>query len=816
MNPEQTHEQKLDQMSRGTALQQACVHSRHSLFSRARDLFLNVRNIRWRGDEPDDVSDKEVLQLILDFIIHDKEYHSVEDDSLRRRTLYNVSFSVNLLTKKFRDYGKDTPREAFWRNWQYIQKFFRPEDDFGIEGIHCDTVKNFFHGIRVKDFSKLKEAINESMSQALETKCNLAKGAFELAKQKHKNVLDVYSTSQAVIGVEKRNLQKMQRDAKDSGIKRDELTPRINKFTHLLNIKENAFKRLQEQKTVLDKSLQNAEQEFKKVYLELENLSAPTRVEHVYLLTTFLRDIDSVEKMIKACVCAEKIVLDSQGRALLNQEKYAILRILEILGEYGSKKNLSEGVKSLDKEGVINWNLLVSIRNKLQHNEYKIEENRAALDKQIKDFDLTAVVCSEFPEIKKVLIKFQKRLSQISNQPQNTQDYSLRRMHLAPLLISQQDESVLRPFLRWEVDDFVNNAVIQSGLNADDKKNLRQLFESTGRDIQKLDLLKTRYPLGVARKSWSTWMLEFAQRRHGRAGVHMAAFSDPLLLATDENVRKSDARKAKKQPRLVISTILDVLAELEKVTDIISGALALVQSAGVYESVLVSTVPYEASRNNIPAYVAAKKYLQTHEPGLAKIGPQPDFILVPRTYFYGFWRRDRPTLCEEPNPLADVVVVPCKNALVFNSASQKDATVRRYVRDNSVQQVTQAVISHAKFFRISLELQQSPIVMAALEYLMGKIYPLLKLLDKGELNRLLSYERQEELRAQRNFAAHGEMFVELDGAPAEQFMLRYLHFYFVEIEPQLKAEIVKFDAFLLALDEGQLVIFDENTSLRRP
>lgn len=818
MNAEQVHEQKLNQMSAGSVKQRECVESRRSLFNRAKTLFFSVRNVRWAGHEPDEASDKEVLQLILDFIAHDHKYHRIENDDLRRRTLYNISQSVNYLSKKFRDYGKDTDREAYWRNWQYIQKFFRTEDNFGVDGVHSGVVENFYKGIRSKDLSKFKEVVQESLKKVLADKWNLANVAFGLANQKDKSLQEACSGSQAEISKHKRNLVKMQQDSKASDTQRLALAPKIKSVTHLLAINENAFRRLQEQKNTSELELTFAKKEYDNLTRQLLGLNNSKVVENVYLIATFLRDIDSVEKMIEACKCAEKIALDSQGRILSLSEKYAVLRVLEIFGEYGSKKNLSDGVKALDQKGIINWSLLVTIRNKLQHNEYKIEESKAALDRQLEVFDLKTMISNEIPEIKKMLVKFWKRLNQIAGQTESNQKSNLQEIYLSSSLVLNQDESVLRPFSNREISDVVSSAATQYGLSLDDKKSVRELFKFENIGPEKLEALKIRCPSGFSGKSWDLLELELAQRRHGTAGLHMAVFSEPLLLAPDQSAQNSDAWKNKKRPMVVISAILDVINELKKIVALIPQGLDLVQRIGVRESAILSTFSYSAERNAVPGYTAAKKYLQSNDANLSQVSFQSNFVKTGEKVFKNSQGGQVRFVYQQHNQQAvDIIIAPCENSLALDD-EQKKRHVSGYVNRVSNQEVALEVINYAKALLIAFRLRDSPAIMAALEYLMGKIYPLMKLLNEGELNALLSHQRQEELRAQRNFGAHGEMFIELDGPAPEQFILRYLHFYFVTVEPKLKAEMAKFDKFSLVLQsEGAVGILSAPTgSLRCP
>ncbi len=114
---------------------------------------------------------------------------------------------------------------------------------------------------------------------------------------------------------------------------------------------------------------------------------------NLYSMVNYYREIESLEKILD-------ILPDDLNTLDLStlEGKCTIFRILEILGEYVSQKNITPSTRLLDAD--LNWDLLVAVRNRLAHHEWYLSEKRGAVLDRLFNFELTKVVHQDMPFIR--------------------------------------------------------------------------------------------------------------------------------------------------------------------------------------------------------------------------------------------------------------------------------------------------------------------------------------------------------------------------------------------------------------------------------
>lgn len=108
----------------------------------------------------------------------------------------------------------------------------------------------------------------------------------------------------------------------------------------------------------------------------------PAVLPNILDWATYYREQESLEKILEACSEEKLSSLDIETQA----GKTVFLRILQIIGESLTKKNLSDSTRSLAP--LLDFDLLVDVRNRLAHNEWDLFENKF---KDIFDLDYRAL-----------------------------------------------------------------------------------------------------------------------------------------------------------------------------------------------------------------------------------------------------------------------------------------------------------------------------------------------------------------------------------------------------------------------------------------
>lgn len=720
------------------------------------NLFRAIRNLRSFGDESEDNEvDRDILSLIL-FFINEYQYEKETDPQKKLESIHLVLQSAGYLSKRFKGYGKNTDREFFWRNIQYLEKMVTPWITTERSQEEHQAVLEFIEDIRTNDFLRLRVLIEVELEGLLEApECSLKK-ASDGVQDKERELYDCN------VALGKAEAGRASKDKLDSLRAKHE---KLMKEKNLAKYREDRIKQFYDPR------------------------STPT----IYFLTTFFRDVDSIEKMIQACDCAERVLLDSQERVLTLFEKYAILRVFEVLGEYGHDKNLSPRVKALDTERTINWITLTTLRNKLQHLEFKIKENKEILSEQFARIDFKEIIYPDIKEIKKMLCLFQKKLLQFKGNL-----IQLRQFYLYSDPVADQNSTAL---LRLASKDIASVILRNCHANPSAKKDLHDFLEHG--DASKLGQLKRRYPSGLDDLSWDF----FEQNLYGKAGVRIAAFSEPLLLAKNREAEIDNIKLISSDPCLLISRILEIIQEMAFCCDAaMPGLLQLFSKAPVFMESVLLRLPYGRSRNNVSGYREAVDYLESNQSCF--------FIPPPDGEEASFFTKFRYRLHRALHPHVDLLVLPVDD--FYNNRNDNAREVaEECVNKKSPIDVASEVIHYAKFIQQELKFRELPVLIAALEYLVAKIHSLLRLLKGVGLDQ----DVVANLHAQRNYMAHGDVFLRLGSSlPVSDLTFRYAQFYFSTIRSILHAEMERFDNFASVLQAEGIVgaLSAPNGSLRCP
>ena len=89
-----------------------------------------------------------------------------------------------------------------------------------------------------------------------------------------------------------------------------------------------------------------------------------TLLSYIYEIVNYYREEEALQKILKY---TDSVFLLQIDPATL-EGRLAIFRVLEVIGEYSTQKDLTEVTR--DSDDSIDWNLLVAVRNRLAHHEW--------------------------------------------------------------------------------------------------------------------------------------------------------------------------------------------------------------------------------------------------------------------------------------------------------------------------------------------------------------------------------------------------------------------------------------------------------------
>ena len=115
-------------------------------------------------------------------------------------------------------------------------------------------------------------------------------------------------------------------------------------------------------------------------------------LQHIYEIVNYYREEEVLKKILDH-TAPELLVQIDIGKA---EGKFAIFRILVIIGEYVSKKNITDGTKG--QIFGVDWELLTAIRNRLAHHEWYIAHED--IFAKLMGHDLNVILNEDIPFIR--------------------------------------------------------------------------------------------------------------------------------------------------------------------------------------------------------------------------------------------------------------------------------------------------------------------------------------------------------------------------------------------------------------------------------
>lgn len=405
--------------------------------------------------------DRKLLELILDILIHTRDNWLLENDAQRKGSLHNLVRTTLLLRREF--------TSIYNRNYDYrIQQDLLKE--YGYEEINM--WRNFKFLIQCK-ISLPEHNANQKYDISPDEVNSILKESFEL--------IDNILVKEVRIGLV---LQKVNSSLKSQGLS-------ISGY-------------------LLDQHNEH-EQKVRSPYRN------PMKLPYLYAFTTYKREKFRIETMLNAISFA--LTLDSCN----HKHQIALLRQLQIIGESVGNKNLSIKTKRLVDN--IDWQLFVSLRNKLSHNEWDIHKN------------LLMHNLNMLQHFKNDLLLLQNALENLM------QRHIAIGINMTSILNHYSTVWRIRNHTRDKLVCFVENLI---NANLIDQAQLKNLLSIADGDIREYSI-PTQYIKPLIRKIFDKEDCNYENTKHLLKPFHelVNTFSDEL--AYHRNIEDPDQRTLKRE-----------------------------------------------------------------------------------------------------------------------------------------------------------------------------------------------------------------------------------------------------------------------------
>lgn len=372
--------------------------------------------------------DKTVLLLIKKLIEHDIQYHEIEviadteekgvsKKERRKMTLHNICLTVRLLSKKFKEayqgnQGFEEGR-SIWRDIEYLTLFSIPPENsfsphrYSLSDIQVDKIficltnyllpeiERLLSLPDLSDFTNTKDNLltvvnklfkTREAKKELESKLNKYKEDKSNAeKRREVNKKNIPSHNQRLASLQDDFDYAQKNIDTSSDDERKKYQRQLNTLPHLI---EDLNQKLKAAKIACQKdsdSLQASEVAIDKLDKELSQLK---NVINVYNgeETSLRREISKIPQSNTFSYIYCLVNYEKEERLLRKLLQYTapkdnnsyskeeIMRMLQVIGECATKKNISEQTRALMP--AIDWDLLIMMRNKLAHCEWDLKENK--------------------------------------------------------------------------------------------------------------------------------------------------------------------------------------------------------------------------------------------------------------------------------------------------------------------------------------------------------------------------------------------------------------------------------------------------------
>jgi uncharacterized protein with HEPN domain len=208
-----------------------------------------------------------------------------------------------------------------------------------------------------------------------------------------------------------------------------------------------------------DSILELEKQEMRDSYKDTKQLS------NIYEIVNYYREQESFQKILRETDPSILTQINPQSI----EGKLAILRILEVIGENLTQKNITPTTRH--KDSSIDFNLLVGVRNKLAHHEWYLGHDNVIHN--ILAADLEKLLKVEIPFIREHvenLWKNNKAISELHVQNPRAYDNAISDYFVGPdyhAKISEGTKNAIQQYSQWLLDNkFINqesyNAILAS------------------------------------------------------------------------------------------------------------------------------------------------------------------------------------------------------------------------------------------------------------------------------------------------------------------------------------------------------------------
>lgn len=495
----------------------------------------------------------------------------------------------------------------------------------------------------------------------------------------------------------------------------------------------------------------------------------PAILPNILEWVTYYREQECLEKIIAACSEENLAAID----ITTNAGKTAILRILQIIGENLTKKNLSDSTRL--PTPTLYFDLLVDVRNRLAHNEWDLFEDkfpaifaldyRALFDSirfiriQIETIYANHQHCKKTPDgsdlhSDKAITRFYTPELDWKPLPETTKNIIL--LFLKDLIArGRLTEEVCASFINFLEEDI---EVVYPNIVDRFKVLVRPFYSGDpsspgpedavirpfiGQMYNQIKKDKTAYE-----KREDKYRAELEKARNNSLP---AIRSIQALLPDDHRYKSSGAEEGHHDPALVIKRMLDTITHIENL-------LCLLKEYPNFLRDMVTPFKAEACFVHVPGCELGF--------GHAKVDAAHALVRTHLTHTDSGMMVPLPKMLMSSEPLS------MQGTRAVTSKEGLDKLINYAIK--SQQRVARELMNFALEIRMANELSSKTALRMALEFFAARLIPFLRFAIIQKFPGLGIRLKNLELRFYRNFLEHGNMFVEQSIISPEHFLIRYI------------------------------------------
>ncbi len=198
---------------------------------------------------------------------------------------------------------------------------------------------------------------------------------------------------------------------------------------------------------------------------------------HTYEISNYYREEESLKKIL------EYLAPEFLGQIDLSnlEDRYALFRILVIVGEYATKKNLAATTR--ETSHVIDWDLLAGLRNRLVHHEWYLAHKDvfAGLIAE----DVSQILAIDLPLIRQEMLAIWNNHQRVREEGQSHERLFDRKVSdyfkqvETEALLSEEERGILNENCRW----LLENGFITA-------EQFQNIVAMLGQDLRNIEMMK--------------------------------------------------------------------------------------------------------------------------------------------------------------------------------------------------------------------------------------------------------------------------------------------------------------------------------------